>query len=116
MIAGIVCPTLSISVVRVFRAIHCPPAQNFDSCKILNFSNSARITLIQCYLLAFFHFQLSVSGGNFKTPFYKLGKQALYAFYLGYVQLPKCVMRLLIVGEFRQSKDLIYFKSNGNIS
>jgi hypothetical protein len=50
---------------------------------------------------------LSISGGNFKTPFYKLGKQALYAFYLGYVQLPKCVMRLLSVGGFRLSKYFI---------
>jgi hypothetical protein len=36
-----------------------------------------------------------------------MGKQAFYAFYVGYVRLPKCVMCLLIVGGLRLSKYFI---------
>ena len=38
----------SISVVRVFGAIHCPLARTLIDAKIPNFSHFARITLIQC--------------------------------------------------------------------
>ena len=39
----------SISVVRVFGAIHCPLARTLIDAKIPNFSHFARITLIQCW-------------------------------------------------------------------
>lgn len=48
--------------------------------------------------------------------FCQVGKQALYAYYIGYVRLPKFVICLHYVGGFRLTKDFFLIQNNGYVT